>query len=163
MLVGRCLAVLCVTEDRVLWPALTFGPPPPSPRVFRLFFPVRFTRFWSCAGRDCGTPVQAGGGEHPCILRNRHRTGESRRCTEPNHPPTNPPTHPPMYLPTCRPHARTHPPTHPPTQEMFAWAAKTRRAPFGHGGDTRVYGVTTTTMHDSGYTPPPLYGTASPF
>ena len=36
---------------------------------------------------------------------------------------------------------------------MSVWSVKTLRAPSRHCGDTRVYGHTTTAMHDSEYTP----------
>ena len=35
-----------------------------------------------------------------------------------------------------------------------AWSVKTRRAPSQHRTDARVYGRTTTAMHDIEYTPP---------
>ena len=37
---------------------------------------------------------------------------------------------------------------------MFAWSVKTRHAPSRHCRDARVYGHTTTAMHDNEYTPP---------
>ena len=37
---------------------------------------------------------------------------------------------------------------------MSAWSVKTRRAPSGHCRDARVYGQTTTAMHDNEYYPP---------
>ena len=40
-------------------------------------------------------------------------------------------------------------------QAMFAWSVKTRCAPSRHCRDARVYGHTTTAMHDTEYTPPP--------
>ena len=40
-------------------------------------------------------------------------------------------------------------------QPMSAWSVKTRRAPSRHCRGARVYGHTTTTMHDNEYTPPP--------
>ena len=46
-------------------------------------------------------------------------------------------------------------------KQMSAWSAKTRRAPSRHCRDARVYGHTTTAMHDNDYTPPPppdVYG-----
>ena len=39
-------------------------------------------------------------------------------------------------------------------QAVSAWSLKTRRAPSRHCRDTRVYGHTTTAMHDIEYTPP---------
>ena len=36
---------------------------------------------------------------------------------------------------------------------MSAWSVKTRRAPSRHCRDARVYGHTTTAMHDNEYTP----------
>ena len=38
---------------------------------------------------------------------------------------------------------------------MSAWSVKTRRAPSRHCKDARVYGHTTTAMHDNEYAPPP--------
>ncbi|CAN0595121.1 unnamed protein product, partial [Laminaria digitata] len=38
---------------------------------------------------------------------------------------------------------------------MSAWSMKTRRAPPRHCRDERVYGYTTTAMHDFEYTAPP--------
>ena len=40
-------------------------------------------------------------------------------------------------------------------QSASAWSVQTRRAPSRHGRDARVYGHTTTTMHDMS-TPPPI-------
>ena len=40
-------------------------------------------------------------------------------------------------------------------QAMLAWLVKTRRAPYLHGRDARVYGYTTTAMHKLS-TPYPL-------
>ena len=40
-------------------------------------------------------------------------------------------------------------------QAMSAWLMKTRRAPFRHSGDARVYGHTTTAMHKLSTTPYP--------
>ena len=37
---------------------------------------------------------------------------------------------------------------------MSAWSVATRRTPSRHCGDSRVYGHTTTTMHDNEHTPP---------
>ena len=37
---------------------------------------------------------------------------------------------------------------------MSAWSVKTRRAPSRHRRDARVYGHTTTAMHENGYPPP---------
>ena len=37
---------------------------------------------------------------------------------------------------------------------MSAWSVKTRRAPSRHRTDARVYGRTTTAMHDNQYNPP---------
>ena len=45
---------------------------------------------------------------------------------------------------------------------MSIWSVKTPRAPSRHCRDARVYGHTTTTMHDNEYTPPPLRGTCKP-
>ena len=39
-------------------------------------------------------------------------------------------------------------------QAMLAWSVKTRHAPSRHCRDTRVYGQTTTAMHDNEYTSP---------
>ena len=39
---------------------------------------------------------------------------------------------------------------------MSAWSVKTRRAPSRHCRDARVYGHTTTAMHDMRVHPPPL-------
>ena len=39
---------------------------------------------------------------------------------------------------------------------MSAWLMKTRRAPSGHSRDARVYGHTTTAMHELSTPPPPL-------
>ena len=38
---------------------------------------------------------------------------------------------------------------------MSTWSVKTQRAPSRHGRDARVYGHTTTVMHDIVYTPTP--------
>ena len=38
---------------------------------------------------------------------------------------------------------------------MSAWSVKTRRAPSRHRRDARVYGHTTTVVHDNEYAPPP--------
>ncbi|CAM9691118.1 unnamed protein product, partial [Laminaria digitata] len=43
-----------------------------------------------------------------------------------------------------------------PPQAMPAWWVKTRRAPSRHCRDSRVFGHTTTAVHDNEYTPPPL-------
>ena len=40
-------------------------------------------------------------------------------------------------------------------QATSAWSAKTRRSPSRHYRDARVYGHTTTAMHDNEYAPPP--------
>ena len=40
-------------------------------------------------------------------------------------------------------------------QGMSAWSVKTRRAPSRHCRDARVYGHTTTAMHDMNGSPPP--------
>ncbi|CAM9307094.1 unnamed protein product [Laminaria digitata] len=37
----------------------------------------------------------------------------------------------------------------PPVLAMSAWSVKTGRAPSRHGRDARVYGLTTTAMHDT--------------
>ena len=48
-------------------------------------------------------------------------------------------------------------------QALSAWSMKTRHAPFRHCSDARVYGHTTTSMHEIGYiapieyTPPPYH------
>ena len=41
------------------------------------------------------------------------------------------------------------------TQEMSPWSVKTRRAPYRHCGNARVYGFNTTAMHDSENPIPP--------
>ena len=41
-------------------------------------------------------------------------------------------------------------------QAMFAWLVKTRRAPSRHSRDARVYGHTTTAMHNLSTPPPAL-------
>ena len=40
-------------------------------------------------------------------------------------------------------------------QAMSAWSMETRRAPSRHRRDARVYGHTTTVVHDNEYAPPP--------
>ena len=40
-------------------------------------------------------------------------------------------------------------------QAMSAWSVKTRRAPSRYCSDVKVYGHTTTAMHDNEYPPPP--------
>ena len=40
-------------------------------------------------------------------------------------------------------------------QAMPGWSVKARRAPSRYCRDARVYGHTTTAMHDTEYTPPP--------
>ena len=42
-------------------------------------------------------------------------------------------------------------------QRCLAWSVKTRPAPFRHCRDARVYGRTTTAVHDNEYTPSPSH------
>ena len=61
-------------------------------------------------------------------------------------------------------HATTRPTPHGVSrlvQAMYAWSVKTRRAPFRHFGGSRVYGHTTTAMHDMSTCTPPVLNDVS--